>query len=943
MLGPSGSGKSSLLRAGLLPAIAGGALPARGSWAWPRVLITPGRRPLRELAAQIASLAGIPAGALEADLRTDPARITGAIRQALLTNARRHVNRPDLTAGPAVVDLDAADEHTEEPETGSSAAERQASFGPRLVLIVDQFEEIFTQCTHKTADEERRTFIKALCAAAGAAAPDLAADCGPMREQVDERDAPALVMIGMRADLYARGAAYPELVPHLQDNQVLVGPIDEAGLREAIEKPAATAGLVAEAALVEVLLADLGLRARPHAMPDSAGEDSRASMATTDMDSYEAGKLALLSYALQRTWRNREGRRLTVAGYRATGGIDGAVAQAADSVYSRLDLAGQAALQRVLLRLVTIGEGIPNTRRRVATAELAGSEDGERATPTRMVLADLIDARLVTADGETVEITHETLLTAWPRLQQWLAEDRKALLIHRDLTDTARDWEQEGRDPSHLFRGTRLAVAQDWATDHGEDLNSDERAFLTASQHDQRRTIRLRRAAVATLAVLTVVSSIAAVVAGIQRFDAVSQSRTAQSEEMAAEATDLFSANAPLAMLLSLQAYERAPTLQARSALIEAAGQPLSDVLTDGSNAVASVAFSPNGQILAVGDTGGHAGLWNIATGRRTATLAEGSPVASVAFSPDGQILAAGDEGGHAGLWNIATGRRTATLGEGSPIISVAFSPDGRILAAGDYGGDIGLWDTGNGRRTATLGEGSPIISVRFSPDGRILAAGDLGGDIGLWDTARGRRTATLTEGSPVASVAFSPDGRTLAAGDYGGDIGLWDTGNGQRTATLAEGSPVYSVAFSPDTQILGAGDLGGHIGLWDTGNGQRTATLAEGRPVYSVAFSPNGQTLAAGDYGGDIGLWDTGNAQRTVPLAEGSPVYSVAFSPNGQTLAIGNLDGNVTLFRESLWNLSGSFLSRLICGEVRRNMTQAQWAANALGQPYQKTCSAYP
>ena len=152
-----------------------------------------------------------------------------------------------------------------------------------------------------------------------------------------------------------------------------------------------------------------------------------------------------------------------MAGYRATGGIDRAVAQAADNVYDRLDPAGRDALQRVLLRLVTLGEGTPDSRRRVDLTELTGSEDSERAARTRAVLADLIDARLVTADADTVEITHETLLTAWPRLRQWLTEDRAGLRIHRDLTDAARDWQREGRDPGRLFRGTRLAVARDWA------------------------------------------------------------------------------------------------------------------------------------------------------------------------------------------------------------------------------------------------------------------------------------------------------------------------------------------------------------------------------------------------------------------------------------------------------------------------------------------------
>ncbi|MGH3848046.1 MAG: ATP-binding protein, partial [Pseudonocardiaceae bacterium] len=287
VLGPSGSGKSSLLRAGLLPAVAAGALPARGSWAWPRDLMTPGRRPVLELATRIASLAGIPAGALEADLYTDPTRIIGAIRQALLTNARRQADTsgPAPAADPVVIDLDMS-QHADKSDNSSLATAQEVVAEPRLVLIVDQFEEIFTQCND---EQERHTFIRALCAAAGTATPGIADDGGAAGGQVDAREAPALVVIGIRADFYARTSAYPELVPYLQDHQVLVGPIDEAGLREAIEMPAATAGLVADAALVEVLLADLGPHAYWDAIPASTVDEFSARTQVTDWHSYAAG------------------------------------------------------------------------------------------------------------------------------------------------------------------------------------------------------------------------------------------------------------------------------------------------------------------------------------------------------------------------------------------------------------------------------------------------------------------------------------------------------------------------------------------------------------------------------------------------------------------------------------------------------------------------------
>ena len=284
VLGPSGSGKSSLIRAGLVPAIAAGELPARGSEAWPMDLMTPGRRPLLELATRVAAVAGIPAGGLDADLRADPARITAAIRQALLVHTRRQAlssgTGPEAALG--VIDVDSADviaaDHAAEPASTptvqiSDVSPGQVAAPPRLVLIVDQFEEAFTQCSD---EYERQAFIQALCAAAGttAVAPPFSRPTRISGGLLSSRDAPALVVIGIRADFYARAAACPELVPYLQDCQVLVGSMDQAGLRAAIEGPAASAGHVVDSGLVELLLADLGLHTSPSA-PVSGGGPSR--------------------------------------------------------------------------------------------------------------------------------------------------------------------------------------------------------------------------------------------------------------------------------------------------------------------------------------------------------------------------------------------------------------------------------------------------------------------------------------------------------------------------------------------------------------------------------------------------------------------------------------------------------------------------------------------
>ncbi|MFI9629394.1 transporter substrate-binding domain-containing protein [Streptomyces sp. NPDC052042] len=431
LVGPSGSGKSSLLGAGLLSALGRGALPMPGSRTWPHLLLTPTEHPLTELATRLARLTGGPWRSLREELEGDPRRLAAAVREMLRARAGR-----------------------------------TAITGSRLVLVVDQFEETFTQC----ADEhERRAFIRALCAAASG-----------------DGEPPALVILSLRSDFRDHCAAFPELRPALHNTPVFIGPMTAPELHEAIAQPAQLTGLTLQPGLVEVLLRDLG------ADRTAQGHDPEA--------------LPLLSHALRATWQRREDRTLTVAGYVAAGGVRNAIDITAETVYNEFDPTEQRTVQSLMLRLVHVGEGTQDTRRRAGRTRLL--HDLPHPDIAATVLEALVRARLVAVETETVEIAHEALLHAWPRLRKWIDDDRAGLNIHQQLAEDTDTWDRKGRNPAQLYRGSRLSLAREWATDPARHTRPTplQREFLDASAQvvrRRRRQLGLPAAAMCFLLLLT--------------------------------------------------------------------------------------------------------------------------------------------------------------------------------------------------------------------------------------------------------------------------------------------------------------------------------------------------------------------------------------------------------------------------------------------------------
>jgi WD40 repeat protein len=846
--GVSGAGKSSLLRAGVLPRMRWiGLVSAAEAKSWPCLLFTPARAPLEELAVRVAGLAGVDAAAVRRGLDVDPAGFALTARQAALAQSGR----------------------TGDPE---GPVERS-----RLLLIVDQFEQLFTQCPD---EEQRRAFITALHAAA------------TVRHGPDHEPA-ALVVLGVRADFEARCADYPQLAGAIQD-RYLVTAMTERQLRLAITEPARKAGSSVEDDLTDELLREVRTR------------HPRAS---------NAGVLPLLSHALDQAWRTRTGDVLTLADYERTGCIEGAVADSAQRAYDRLTAVQQAAARQVFTRLTACSDGV-DTAARAMRAELTEGKGAAEARDVEAVLEAFATERLVVLAAGTVEISHEILLTAWPLLRDvWLAETHADRVVRSRLDDIAAEWTRNSRDQTYLYAGSLLAAATETATRISADparyppLSQVEQDFLDASTRAHRRRVRRREGFIAVLMALVIGFALLAVAAFHASQEAVRQRDLAASGQLINESELQGYLNPTISKLLSIAAWRIHPSDQDRYAMLDAAARPGIAALTGDTDRVHAMAFSPDGNTLVSGSYDGTVRLWDLATDRQIGAPITGhdGKVYSVAFSPDGKVIASGADDGTVRLWDVATHRQIGNLtGHDGEIYSVAFSPDGKILASGADDGTVRLWDVATHRQIGILaGHDGEINSVAFSPDGKILASGADDGTVRLWDVATWQPTGNLPSNGAINSVAFSPDGNILASGSAGGTVQLWDVATQQLTGSWPTFSPVFDVAFSSDGTILSTGNLDDTAQLWDLATRQPIGNPLIG---YSLAFSPDGKTLATGGYDHVVRLWNvdsrTGIADLTGHIKE---VNSVAFSPGGKILASGSADGTVRLWDVATRQLIGA------------------------------------
>jgi WD40 repeat protein len=688
----------------------------------------------------------------------------------------------------------------------------------------------------------------------------------------------------MRADFYDRPLLYPDFGELVRSRMETVLPLTAEGLERAIERPAERVGVTFEAGLVSTIVSEVN---------------------------YQPGALPLLQYALTELFDRRQGRVLTHEVYEEIGGIVGALARRADEIYEGWDTESQEAAHQMFMRLVTLGEGVEDTRRRVLRSELmAIAADAD-------TMDDIIDTyaayRLLSLDHDpvtrspTVEVAHEAILREWKRLRGWLNDSRHEIRLQRLLATAASEWFHAERDDSFLLRGSRLEQFQTWAADTTLALSPKERDYLDASltererqtiaeQKRQIREVRLERRSRNFLRGLVAVLLLATLGALGLTGLAVNQSQIARQNAAESQNVALVSGsqaalangNTDQAIALAMQAVTLDPnSARSQAALSEAAYAPGTiRTFVGHTDYVDGLALSPDGRMAISASWDKTVILWDIQTGK-TIRRFEGhtDKATSVAFAPDGLSAISGSTDMTMIQWNVKTGGVIRKF-EGQPdlIYTVAISPDGLYAASGGSKGNIILWNIKTGEMIRRFeGHTDGIQKLQFSADGLNLLSAANDKAVILWAVGTGQILHRF-EGhqSNAYSAVFSPDKNMILSGSDDGMMILWDIKTGQIIRRFYElgGAYVGDVAFSPDGHIILSGGLSG-LTLWNIETAQPISRLhGHNGAVTAIVFTPDGRMALSASEDHTLRLWDLEYGQKIRHFnSEGAGVWTSALA----------------------------------------------------------------
>ena len=825
--GPSGSGKSSLVRAGLIHAMRQGKIKSSERWLY--ATLKPGRDPVDSLANAFSRLKSPELG----------------------NYFRQHVDQVKVLH-----------------ECAESALTENKT--QRLVLFIDQFEEVFTQISNEA---ERSVFLNLLTHAA-------TAESGRV-----------IILFSMRSDFVSNCAAYPQLNEILNQQFVQIGAMQPQELVSAIAQPALRVGLRIDPDLIAQIINEM--KGEPGALP-------LMQFALKDLFDSQKAKNSLIA--------------LTLNDYLLRGGIHKALERHADDSYSKLSRNEQELTRSIFSRLIEVGRGVQDTRRTALFNELV--PQNAKAQDVESIIQKLADARLVTTDEQagqdTVTISHEKLIDAWPWLKKLVNENRDVITLQNEIANDAKEWNDHQREKSYLYIGARLVNAREQLDAKKIALSGLARDFVKAGYARQRQNAALLIAGVSTIIVFLV---IAVIVFSRQSSENADLAKQAHLRELAAQSSLLRDQRFQTSLLLGLEVYNQLGNNPQTLGLLldHAQSHPqLRQYLMGHAGSVNAVAISPDGKILASGSADGQIIFWDLGPNKPIEPkikISNDLSVNSLAFSPDGKILAFGSEDGTVTLWDVDSRQSIGAplSGHSGQINSVAFSPDGNILASGSDDKTIIFWDVDLHEKIGqALAEHSDRVnSITFGSDGTMLASASADGSIILWNVETQQPIGSPLQGhtGSVQSVAISPDGKLLASGSEDTTIMLWDiptqTSIGQPLTTHS--NRVNSIAFSPDGKTFASGSYESSIIIWDSVTHQAVGEPLNGHTgsINSIAYNPDGKTLVSGGIDTAIILWNT---TKSLPIGQiikpnARRINSAAFSPDGKMIALGALNNSVTLW----------------------------------------------